>query len=233
MVDTVCIQLLLLYLTTHICRFSIQIQALQGKGSRSLTSTWKIGFAAQIDISILHLHVLNIMQIHAILILLCGFSLSNHIHEFELINCMLTLVTIHLVPTAPGIRLPFTLKKQICCFNFRVVNLAAKCLLGTTPYLYKITSFLVVSSSFLSSEIRRGGNNKEITYSGCCFGCSQRTHAISVRCMMVKTTNQCTLSYCPIYCTNSLYISYYTRFRAIRENIARVRGCIFTSLKDK
>ena len=30
-----------------------------------------------------------------------------------------------------------------------------------------------------------------------------------------------------------IYISYYTHSRAIRENIARVQGCIFTSPKDE
>ena len=30
-----------------------------------------------------------------------------------------------------------------------------------------------------------------------------------------------------------IHISYYTHSRAIRENIARVQGCIFTSPKDE
>ena len=33
--------------------------------------------------------------------------------------------------------------------------------------------------------------------------------------------------------TKPIHISYYTHSRAIRENIARVQGCIFTSPKDE
>ena len=44
----------------------------------------------------------------------------------------------------------------------------------------------------------------------------------------------CRLSISTVYFfTGKIYISYYTSFRAIRENIARVRGCIFTSPKDE
>ena len=66
----------------------------------------------------------------------------------------------------------------------------------------------------------------------CVYVCMFVRACVCVCCVRTYISNNISDSFHRKYKHREYIISYYTHSRAIRENIARVQGCIFTSPKD-